>query len=174
MAWSTNLMIVLKEKPRGLWSRSFGPQEQPQAGEKTGRQSLQVLHDRFYRCHGAPRDLCHHWTAHDCGFFCGWDFDAKDANSRMPARAGCTKGVPMGSDLAKSPKGKVPTFLVAALKNPVGANLDCYRIVKGWMDEYDRRDRTDLGVEGPGFQPGTTYFLLRSRHRDSDATMDSL
>jgi hypothetical protein len=27
--------------------------------------------------------------------FGGWDFDAKDANSRMPAKAGYTKGVPM-------------------------------------------------------------------------------
>ena len=67
-------------------------------------------------------------------FFGGWDFDAKDANSRMPARAGYTKGVPMGGDLTKAPKGKVPTFLVAALKDPIGANLDRYQIVKGWMD----------------------------------------
>jgi hypothetical protein len=68
-------------------------------------------------------------------FFGGWDFEAEDATSRMPAKAGYSKGVPMGSDLSDAPKGKVPTFLVAALKDPIGANLDRYQIVKGWMDE---------------------------------------
>ena len=67
-------------------------------------------------------------------FFGGWDFDARDAESRLPARAGYTKGVPMGGDLRQAPAGKVPTFLVAALKDPIGANLDRYQIVKGWMD----------------------------------------
>jgi hypothetical protein len=67
-------------------------------------------------------------------FFGGWDFDAKDAESRMPARAGYTKGVPMGGDLSHAPKGKAATFLVAALKDPIGANLDRYQIVKGWLD----------------------------------------
>ncbi|TIL50775.1 MAG: DUF3604 domain-containing protein, partial [Mesorhizobium sp.] len=45
-----------------------------------------------------------------------------------------TKGVPMGGDLTAAPKGKAPTFLVAALKDPIGANLDRYQIVKGWLD----------------------------------------
>jgi hypothetical protein len=67
-------------------------------------------------------------------FFGGWDFAAKDANNRMPAQVGYTKGVPMGGDLRQAPAGKAPTFLVAALKDPIGANLDRYQIVKGWLD----------------------------------------
>jgi hypothetical protein len=66
--------------------------------------------------------------------FGGWDFEPADANDRMPARVGYTKGVPMGGDLTAAPQGKVPTFLVAALKDPIGANLDRYQIVKGWLD----------------------------------------
>jgi hypothetical protein len=48
---------------------------------------------------------------------------------------GYTKGVPMGGDLTAAPDGKAPTFLVAALKDPIGANLDRYQIVKGWLNE---------------------------------------
>jgi hypothetical protein len=67
-------------------------------------------------------------------FFGGWDFSPADAHDRQVARVGYTKGVPMGGDLASAPQGKVPTFLVAALKDPIGANLDRYQIVKGWLD----------------------------------------
>jgi len=67
-------------------------------------------------------------------FFGGWEFEAKDAESRSPAMIGYSKGVPMGGDLAAAPDGKAPTFLVAALRDPIGANLDRYQIVKGWLD----------------------------------------
>ena len=67
-------------------------------------------------------------------FFGGWDFEAQDTQTRSPAIAGYTKGVPMGGDLRQAPTGKVPTFLVAALKDPVGANLDRIQIIKGWLD----------------------------------------
>ena len=67
-------------------------------------------------------------------FFGGFDFVAADAGNRMPAQIGYAKGVPMGGDLSSAPPGKSPTFLVAALKDPIGANLDRYQIVKGWLD----------------------------------------
>ena len=67
-------------------------------------------------------------------FFGGWDFEPKDANNRLPGATGYSKGVPMGGDLSNAPAGKAPTFLVAALKDPIGANLDRYQIVKGWLD----------------------------------------
>ncbi|PZF78273.1 hypothetical protein DK847_00140 [Aestuariivirga litoralis] len=68
-------------------------------------------------------------------FFGGWDFDPADADNRNPGAIGYAKGVPMGGDLKAAPTGKVPTFLVAALKDPIGANLDRYQVVKGWLDE---------------------------------------
>ncbi len=43
-------------------------------------------------------------------FFGGWDFAAADAQLRLPADTGYTKGVPMGGDLRSAPKGKSPTF----------------------------------------------------------------
>src|SRR4029077_9154935 len=68
-------------------------------------------------------------------FFGGWDFEEKDAQNRMPARIGYTKGVRMGGDLRAAHAGKSPTFLVAALKDPIGANLDRIQIIKGWVDK---------------------------------------
>jgi len=67
-------------------------------------------------------------------FFGSWNFTAEDTNNRLPAAVGYQKGVPMGGDLHKAPKGKTPTFLVAALKDPYSGNLDRIQIVKGWLD----------------------------------------
>ena len=67
-------------------------------------------------------------------FFGGWDFNAVDANTRNPAEAGYSRGVPMGGDLSAGAAGKSPSFLVAALRDPIGANLDRIQIIKGWQD----------------------------------------
>jgi hypothetical protein len=66
-------------------------------------------------------------------FFGGWNFEPADATSRSPADAGYQKGVPMGGDLAGAPKGKSPTFLVGAMKDPLGGNLDRVQVVKVWV-----------------------------------------
>jgi len=67
-------------------------------------------------------------------FFGGWEFTPEDSNTRNPATIGYKKGVPMGGDLSKAVEGKAPSFLVAALKDPIGANLDRIQIIKGWLD----------------------------------------
>jgi len=66
--------------------------------------------------------------------FGGWDFEQGDAHTRRPAIVGYERGVPMGGELSAAPAGQAPTFLIAALKDPIGANLDRYQIVKGWLD----------------------------------------
>lgn len=82
--------------------------------------------------------------------FAGWDFTAEDANTRSPAVIGYTKGVPMGGNLTAAPDDKAPTFLVAALKDPIGANLDRYQIVKGWLDEAGEVHETVYDVAWSG------------------------
>jgi hypothetical protein len=65
--------------------------------------------------------------------FGGYEFEDDDLRNRVPAHIGYRKGVPMGGDLAAS-DGKAPNFMVYALRDPIGANLDRIQIVKGWMD----------------------------------------
>jgi hypothetical protein len=68
-------------------------------------------------------------------FFGGWSFTDQDVNNRQPAFAGYSKGVPMGGDLPARPDNAgAPTFMVYALRDPIGANLDRVQIVKGWLD----------------------------------------
>jgi hypothetical protein len=83
-------------------------------------------------------------------FFGGWDFTAGDASNRMPAKVGYVKGVPMGGDLSSAPKGKSPTFLVAALKDPLSGNLDRAQVIKGWLDKDGKvQERIyDVAVSG--------------------------
>jgi hypothetical protein len=96
-------------------------------------------------------------------FFGGWDFEAADATSRQPAAIGYKKGVPMGGDLRGAPAGRSPSFLVAALKDPIGANLDRVQIIKGWLDSsgelqervYDVAvsDGREIGADGRARTP---------------------
>ncbi|QZD86705.1 DUF3604 domain-containing protein [Qipengyuania psychrotolerans] len=63
--------------------------------------------------------------------FAGFDFSDGDWAGDW-VRAGYGRGVPMGGELED--QGTAPTFLVSALKDPDGANLDRVQIVKGWVD----------------------------------------
>ncbi len=68
--------------------------------------------------------------------FGGWDFKADDANTRLPAGIGYSKGVPMGGELSSPPSASsAPNFLVGAMKDPIGGNLDRVQIIKGWLDD---------------------------------------
>ena len=68
-------------------------------------------------------------------FFAGWDFTESDAHRPDLAQIGYEGGVPMGGDLTQAPKGKAPRFLIRAVKDPDGANLDRVQVIKGWLDK---------------------------------------
>ena len=67
-------------------------------------------------------------------FFGGWDYASDDALSPNFAEIGYRKGVPMGGDLAQQSESAAPSFLLRAVKDPDGANLDRVQVVKGWRD----------------------------------------
>ncbi len=67
--------------------------------------------------------------------FAGWDFVPAEVERPDFAEQGYRRGVPMGGDLRAAPAGKASTFMVRALRDPDGANLDRIQIIKGWLDK---------------------------------------
>lgn len=66
--------------------------------------------------------------------FAGYDFEESDLQRSDFDVHGYENGVPMGADLVASGDDRAPRFLVRALRDPDGANLDRIQIVKGWMN----------------------------------------
>src|SRR5262245_61184882 len=64
-------------------------------------------------------------------FFGGWEYGPDTVKQSDWVKTGYAKGVPMGGDLPPA-KGKAPTFLVWAVKDPTSGNLDRIQVVKGW------------------------------------------
>jgi len=105
-------------------------------------------------------------------FFGGFDFVAADVQAPDIAAAGYGKGVPMGGDL-KAAGGKTPKFLVAASKDPNGANLDRIQVIKGWLgrDGKSREKIYDIalsdGRKDGSVAVGNTVDLETGRYTNS-------
>ncbi len=70
-------------------------------------------------------------------FFAGQGFANKYDTYEALVSDGYKKGVPMGGDYKGS---KAPQFLVWAMKDPIGPNLDRIQIIKGWYENGEMRD----------------------------------
>lgn len=81
--------------------------------------------------------------------FAGYSFKAEDLSRSDFAKYGYENGVPMGGDL-KNTSGNTPTFLVRALRDPDGANLDRIQMIKGWVDEQGNTQERiyDIALSG--------------------------
>jgi hypothetical protein len=82
--------------------------------------------------------------------FAGWDFEEPEVQRPDFAAQGYARGVPMGGDLRPGPEGTAPTFMVRALRDPDGANLDRIQIIKGWLDADGKTQEKiyDVAVSG--------------------------
>ena len=67
--------------------------------------------------------------------FGGWDFAADEVERTDFADKRYARGVPMGGDLTSAPSGKAPSFMIRALRDGDGANLDRVQMIKGWVDD---------------------------------------
>jgi len=82
--------------------------------------------------------------------FSGYDFTAKDLERSDFAEYGYQSGVPMGGDLKDAPAGKAPSFLIRAMRDVDGANLDRIQIVKGWLDANGKTQEQVYDVSWSG------------------------
>ncbi len=82
--------------------------------------------------------------------FAGWDFVQADLGRPDFAENGYAHGVPMGGNLSKAPAGKRPAFVVYALRDPDGPNLDRIQIIKGWLGKDGKTQERifDVAVSG--------------------------
>ena len=79
--------------------------------------------------------------------FAGWDFPEGAESSESFSVIGSQFGVPMGGDLtAGDNDGKAPVFLLRAVKDPLGANLDRLQVVKGWIDSAGQQQEKVYNV----------------------------
>jgi hypothetical protein len=113
-------------------------------------------------------------------FFGGWEFEEADAQRPHMARIGYRKGVPMGAELpapAAESSPSRPGFLVAAAKDPHGANLDRIQVVKGWLEADGSlrekiftvavSDNREIGRDGRVAPLRPTVDLERATYRNS-------
>ena len=83
----------------------------------------------------------------------------------------------MGGDLTQGAKGKALSFLIRAVKDPDGANLDRVQVIKGWRDQkgallekvYDVAwsDRRKVGKDGKVQPIQSTVDLADASYRNS-------
>lgn len=82
-------------------------------------------------------------------FFGGWGIPAKIMERENWIKVVEKRGVPMGSDLPPQ-EAKFPTFVIWAMRDPQGANLDRLQIVKGWVDEQGQSHERVLDLAWAG------------------------
>lgn len=110
--------------------------------------------------------------------FAGWNFKPEDVGTPDFAAKGYRHGVPMGGDLTDAPDGKAPAFMVRALRDPDGANLDRVQVIKGWLDEkgetheriYDVAvsDGREIGSDGRARDPvGSTVDIEKATYTNT-------
>ncbi len=104
-------------------------------------------------------------------FFGGWSFKPEDAFAPNVARIGYQNGSPMGQTL--DGKGDAPTFLIAALRDPEGANLDRVQIIKGWRDADGELHEQVFNVAVSGARTLENAGSVGSTVRIEDASYDN-
>jgi hypothetical protein len=82
--------------------------------------------------------------------FGGWNFEPDEVVRPDFIDQGYRRGVPMGGELGTGPAGSAPRFMIRALRDPDGANLDRIQIIKGWLDKKNETHERiyDVAVSG--------------------------
>jgi len=73
-------------------------------------------------------------------FFGGYGFSPALLRNPNWIHSAYAQGVPMGSDLPAA-KGRAPNFVVQAVKDPNGGNLDRVQVIKVWVEGGKQQER---------------------------------
>jgi hypothetical protein len=83
-------------------------------------------------------------------FFGGWSYESDLLKRKDWVATAYAKGVPMGGDLPARPAyAATPVFLIWAVKDPDGVNLDRIQVIKVWEDHGKQREKV-FNVAGSG------------------------
>ena len=77
-------------------------------------------------------------------FFASSHWDSLNVNDTNWDSLAYSKGVPMGSEMSGLKDS--PSFLISAVKDPDGANLDRIQVIKGWLDESGKSQEKIFNV----------------------------
>ncbi|MBI1360301.1 MAG: DUF3604 domain-containing protein [Alphaproteobacteria bacterium] len=82
--------------------------------------------------------------------FGGWSYPSALLKDRNWVAKAYTTGVAMGGDLPQPPKGaKAPSFVIEAMKDPSGANLDRIQVIKVWLEGKTYKEKVfDVALSG--------------------------
>lgn len=83
-------------------------------------------------------------------FFGGWDFSPATLRKADWTKQAYRTGAPMGSDLPFRAAGaSAPSFILQAVKDPDGANLDRLQVVKVWVENGQNKEKIfDVALSG--------------------------
>lgn len=106
--------------------------------------------------------------------FAGFELpESLELTSSEGLRRAYETGIPMGGDLGAAPENRSPTFVIHALKEADGANLDRIQIVKGWIDDNgEQRSRIfDVALsDGREAAPDGSIPPVGNTVNEADAT----
>ena len=81
--------------------------------------------------------------------FGGWNFDKAAMQKADWVKRAYAGGVAMGADLPTAPQGKAPSFILQAMKDPDGANLDRIQVIKITLDGKTYKEQLfDVALSG--------------------------
>lgn len=136
---------ILADPPRRL-----EPSQETSSGSLTGVWAESNTRQSIFDAMRRRETFATSGTKLKLRFFGGWGINDSLLSDPDWVKTAYAQGVPMGGDLAVAPApNAAPAFLVWALKDPNGGNLDRLQIVKVWEEDGSQKEQVfDIAWSG--------------------------